>query len=310
VINDFLSYIYPEKTCVAPSIERAMLACSKQELLQLANALLDSWRIVQNECEEKLYSLQDRSAEELQNKDIYSLDDRNAKELHNTVSEYQKLMVLGIKILRDFAKTCYECYEEYRYTTEGVDEDKVGQCKLNVLVPRPPPAGEVESQSTWVSNTTVETLEFEDHIWEKGSGITHVVQTIDALGRLLDKAEHFGHAGLLVAQVCRIRVQAFYNEIGAANTSPELILEALSTIINSGLRERAQGWPERKKHFKGHRDPWKINTHTASTGRPFGSSSTVPGLEKHSWGINSNTGSTGRLFGSSSSQDKEQIAFK
>lgn len=199
------------------------------EHTKLANQLLDAWRILQNEYEENLYDHLGDSAIDL-------------------AAKNGRLSALATIVLYDLVMACYNNIGEYRYTAES-SEGKVGQCKLNVLAPQPErkphtPAGVLEPRYRWKGSTTVDTLEFEDNVWEEGSEITHIIQTKDALGRLLDGAENFRDAALILARLCKIQVHRYKIELDELSRTNLLI--RLDEVIKVCSQDKEKGWPIRK----------------------------------------------------------------
>ena len=109
------------------------------------------------------------------------------------------------------------------------------------------PVGVLDPRYKWQGNTTIEKLKFENNSWDTGSAITHVVQTKDPLGRLLDGAENFRHAALILARICETRLYNFYNDIEEQKLVT--LFRKLRKIITTCSRDREEGWPIRTTRF-------------------------------------------------------------
>jgi hypothetical protein len=168
------------KTNAWTKLNQAATAFRNDELTKSANLFLESWRILQNEYEGNLYLLDYslRKAEQYQQR-------------QHTASENKGRMLLSLVALHDLAKVCFRNHEKYK--------DKDGKCKLEVYA----------SRSGWLGNTTTEALEIEENneikSWPEGSAIAHVLLLKDPLGRLLEKADSFNEAAVIIASICSLQ---------------------------------------------------------------------------------------------------------
>ncbi|KAG9242056.1 hypothetical protein BJ878DRAFT_577723 [Calycina marina] len=107
--------------------------------------------------------------------------------------ENRGILLLGLFALHDLARACSRIHEDYK--------DNAGKCKLDVYALR----------YGWKGNTTTETLEIETDSEDddgtklpcpEGSGIAHVPLLKHTLGRLLEEADSFKEAAVIIANIC------------------------------------------------------------------------------------------------------------
>jgi hypothetical protein len=208
---DNLDYV---KTDARASIVTAMSAFVAKDGIKLANQLLEAWRILQNEYDQNLYAQVDLSFEAV-------------------AKENRKRMVLAVLVLHDLALACAQRSDAYRFTVEdNVLKDKVGRCKLDVHA----------LQYGWKGNTTVDELEVgdSDNTWPEGSGVSHVILTKDPLGALLDKADNFYEAALIIVRHCQIRLSCDFHAIKSEWADPGFLMEHLEDMyIHAANRKKA-----------------------------------------------------------------------
>jgi hypothetical protein len=141
-------------------------------------------------------------------------------------------MLLSFVALHDLAKVYSHNHEEYK--------DKAGKCKLDVYAPR----------SSWSGNTTIEALEIEKNneikSWPKGSTIVHVLLLKDPLGRLLEKADSFKEAAVIIASICSLQVACISDPLkehldGCKFLSDSLLWMRLKTSFEVASIKAASG---------------------------------------------------------------------
>ena len=167
------------ETGARKKLHQAKEAFRKDELTKSANLFLDSSRILQNEYERNLFVRLDSLPKE----DRYQQQEHIAR-------QNKGRMLLSLVALHDFARACSRNNEEYK------DED--GEYKLKICPPR----------YDWSRNTTTEELEIQEHNeckpCPKGSAVTRILPLKDTLGRLLEEAESFKEAALIIGSICSL----------------------------------------------------------------------------------------------------------
>jgi hypothetical protein len=179
--KQILRYLNIE-TKASVKLDDGATAFLKRELTKSANLFLESWRILRNEYESSLYNRLD------------SLPKREqSKQRQRVVRESRERSLLSFVALHDLAIACSQNLDEYM----GPD----GKHKLELNAP----------QLGWSRDTTAEVLdvgeEYEIKTLPKGSPIHGLgIQVMDPLGRLLEEADSFKKAAVIIADICSLQV--------------------------------------------------------------------------------------------------------
>ena len=179
------------KTVASIKLRDATTAFQNREFTKSANLFLESWRILQNEYESNLYK---------QYENIFRISPLSSKD-DPIVHENKERMFLSFVALHDLAAACLSNFEDYK--------DKDGKCNLDLNT----------LQAGWSRDTTAEALEVEtsealsikDGSSEPlpiGSAVSRLgIQLRDPLGRLLEKAETFIEAGIIIMKTLSFQFQ-------------------------------------------------------------------------------------------------------
>ncbi|KAH7363950.1 hypothetical protein BKA65DRAFT_490000 [Rhexocercosporidium sp. MPI-PUGE-AT-0058] len=199
------------ETSAQAKLNEATTAYDKAELTKSAELFLESWRILRNEYESSLFTPRDSSL---------SLKAQIHQE-KSLARENQGRLLLSLFALHDLARACSRVHGEYK--------DNAGKCKLDVYALR----------YGWKGNTTTEALEVEadgegdDGIkppWPEGSGIAHVLLLKDPLGRLLEDADSFKEAAIVIANLCSLQFSSLSGSLQEHREGCDFISDSLLWI--------------------------------------------------------------------------------
>ncbi|KIM93142.1 hypothetical protein OIDMADRAFT_36068 [Oidiodendron maius Zn] len=201
------------ETAASVKLTDATTAFNKGEFTKSANLFLQSWRILQNEYESNLYKQYDRS---------FNINPLGKD--YQIVRENKERTFLSLVALHDLAAACLSNYsEDYK------DED--GKCKLDLNT----------LHAVWSRDTTAEALEIEttEALGIKdgstiplpiGSAVTRLgIQLRDPLGRLLEKAETFIEAGIIIMRILSFQFQFAFRPLKEVMDACKFFDDSIST---------------------------------------------------------------------------------